>query len=63
MRPIRQCTQCIYAYYNPRDLFPIRQCLLFGKKEIGRVLHDTAEQCRKDPKKCGPQGIHWFRKP
>jgi hypothetical protein len=59
----RICSQCIYAYYNPRDLFPIRQCLRFEKKDdSGRTLYDTAQASRKDETKCGQRGTYWIRK-
>jgi hypothetical protein len=63
--PVRKrfCSQCIYAYYNPRDLFPIRQCLRFEKKDAsGRTVYDTAKECRKDESKCGERGTYWFYK-
>jgi len=56
----RPCSSCIYAYYNPRDVFPLRQCLQFKEKETN--LHALADQCRKDERKCGPNGTYWFRK-
>jgi len=56
---LRNCSQCVYSYYNPRDLFPLRQCLKFSKKENGQTLYETSEQCRKEDSKCGTQGVYW----
>jgi hypothetical protein len=56
----RLCQQCIYAYYHPREVFPIRQCLKFEVKNGSKYL--TTQECRKDETKCGTLGLYWFRK-
>jgi hypothetical protein len=37
------------------------KCKKFGNKSLtsGKIVYDSADQCRSDINKCGPEGIHF----
>lgn len=54
---VPQCTQCIY--YKPGMYKSTGMCRMYPVYRGIRVVNEFANEVRKDPKKCGPEGKYF----
>jgi hypothetical protein len=54
---LNNCHKCIH--FIPHKYDDLSKCKLYKIKSNNYTLNEYAEVCRKDPNKCGINGVNW----